>query len=125
MMRILSTGGESIAFEVIGTRAYSAAQTGLQWRLQQIFSIGPVTKHCNGSVVDPAVVVFTSSDTALPPAPFSFLNTNGLHNCEVTALSCNDFKLDGTTYYTVSSTGQCSIGDEVTTRSVEVQARSL
>lgn len=125
MLRILTSSNETIAFEVVGTRAYSAAQIGLQWRLQQIFTLGPTTYHCDSTLVADSPDDHASTDTSLPPVSFTIGDAPGLQNCKVSALSCEDFKVDGVTYYTVKSTGQCSLAGEVTTRTVEVQARSL
>jgi MSHA biogenesis protein MshP len=125
MMRILSASSETIAFEVVGTRAYSAAQTGLQWRLQQIFTLGPVTLHCDGAPVTGSAEGYVSNDVGGPDGDFDLKGISGLKNCAITALICEDFKHEGVTYYSVKSTGQCAIGSEFTSRTVEVQARSL
>jgi len=112
LMRILSSSSESVAYEVLGTRAFAAAQTGVQWQLQQVFPLGAAAVACPGQAfIDANKPVIT--------------NTIGLNNCQISELSCADFVHDGIRYYQVTSTGQCDINGEVTSRTVEVQARSL
>jgi len=109
LVKILSSSAESVAYEVIGTRAYAAAQTGAQWQLLEIFPHDTSTRTaCKNSIVEP-----------------DFSNVEGLGFCQAT-VSCNDDgEFDGTTYYIITSVGQCSIGGVITTRTVEIEARSL
>jgi len=108
LVKILSSSAESVAYEVIGTRAYAAAQTGVQWQLLEIFPHDTSTRTaCKNSIIEP-----------------DFSNVEGLASCQA-IVSCNDGEFDGTTYYIITSVGQCSVGGVITSRTVEVEARSL
>jgi MSHA biogenesis protein MshP len=109
LVKILSASAESVAYEVIGTRAYAAAQTGAQWQLLEIFPHDTNTRTaCKNTIIEP-----------------DFSNVEGLKFCQAT-VSCNDDGVfDGTTYYVITSVGQCSFGGVITSRTVEIEARSL
>jgi MSHA biogenesis protein MshP len=111
LVKILDSSQESVAFEVLGTRAYNAAQTGIQWQLAQLFPLDGNIKMCSEISNTPPVI----SGVA------------GFEGCEIqlTVSSCVDFLHDGARYYTITSTGQCSVGAELTSRTLEVEARSL
>lgn len=112
LVRMLSTEAETVAYEVIGTRAFQAAQSGMQWQLQQVFPLD------NQNIACPFIT--TTKD---------FKNSGndgrGLKNCEA-ELSCSSFThTDGITYYQLESTGICKVGDVETSRKIAVDARSL
>ena len=106
LMRMISAGSESVAYEVVGTRAFNSAQSGAQWGLQQLFPLNANAEVCFAA---------TTKD---------YSNIEGLNNCTADLL-CSSFVDGSVTYYQVTSTGQCDINGEVTSRTVEVQARSL
>jgi MSHA biogenesis protein MshP len=108
LVKILASTAESVAYEVIGTRAYAAAQTGAQWQLLEVFPHD------------------TDAKTACPTPNTEpdFSNVEGLKNCTA-SVNCDDEEFDGTTYYVITSTGQCSVGGVITSRTVEIEARSL
>jgi len=109
LVKILSSSAESVAYEVIGTRAYAAAQTGAQWQLLEVFPHNTnAATACKNIIVEP-----------------NLSNVQGLEFCQA-SVSCNDggvFK--GTTYYVITSVGQCSFGGVITSRTVMIEARSL
>jgi MSHA biogenesis protein MshP len=113
LVKMMASSQKNVAFEVLGTRAYTAAQTGVQWQLAQLFPVGlgtSSTKKC--------------SDVGHAPPPID--NTPGLKGCAIKSpVGCSDFLHDGVRYYTVTSTGSCDIDGEVTSRIIEVEARSL
>ena len=118
LTRMMSSSAETIAYEVLGTRAYTAAQSGIQWQLQQLFPLGGNTQSC-GSI-----------STNIP----DISSVNGLKSCEINALTCDEFTYtdgaDTVTYYTIESTGQCYISDGtdktiLTSRTIKVEARDL
>ena len=109
LVKILASSAESVAYEVIGTRAYAAAQTGAQWQLLEVFPHDTDTRTtCQSSITAP-----------------DFSNVEGLENCEATVTCNDDGEFDGTTYYIITSTGQCTVGGVITSRTVEIEARSL
>ena len=111
LVNMMDSSQDNVVFEVLGTRAFNAAQSGVQWQLAQLFPLDSASQTCN-------VIV------ALPPV---IANTAGFKGCEIilTVDSCVNFPHEGIEYYTVKSTGQCSIDGEFTTRTIVVQARSL
>ncbi len=128
LVRLLSSSAESIAYEVVGTRAYNAANTGLQAKLSALFPLNTTALQCDestpvASLVDGAPPpVDTISSNYLP----SLNGVPGLANCEVTRMVCSNFKQDDVTYYRLTSTGECLMdGSEVTSRTIVVEARTL
>lgn len=113
LVKMLDSSQEGVAYEVLGTRAYTAAQSGLQWQLGEIFPLNSAALACQ----NPADI-----DSSKP----SFTNAPGLAQCSI-KVTCTDFVRvgDSIRYYVVSSTGECALDGEVTSRTVEVDARSL
>jgi MSHA biogenesis protein MshP len=108
LVKILASSAESVAYEVIGTRAYAAAQTGAQWQLLEVFPHDTDTiTACQSTITEP-----------------DFSNVEGLDNCYAT-VECDDDEFDGTTYYIIKSIGKCEVGGVITSRTVEIDARSL
>ena len=124
LTRVLSTSSETIAYEVVGARAYQAANIGLQRRLTELFPLNETANYCNGddiAGVDPdgnAIVINNDYLTSISSVP-------GLNTCQVVEMQCTDFKVDDVVYYRLTSTGQCGVGDDTVSRVVEVEARSL
>lgn len=128
LVRMLSSSAESIAYEVVGTRAYNAANSGLQVKLSALFPLNSASMQCDevnsvASLVDGDLAPpDTISNNYLP----NLNNVDGLSNCSVTEMVCSNFKQDDVTYYKLTSTGQCLMdGGEVTSRTVVVEARTL
>lgn len=118
LVNMLDSSHENVAFEVIGTRAYTAAQTGIQWQLSQIFPLDLVAPLDLGGQ---ACQTQATIDLNIPPLP----NIDGLAGCQIADITCTNFDHAGTTYYTITSTGQCNIDNEVTSRTIMVEARSM
>lgn len=117
LVKIMESSHENVAFEVLGTRAYAAAQTGVQWQLQQIFPLAAVGA--------PPQAIQCSVISNSPP---SISHMPGMQGCEIildAVSACEDFEHNNVRYYRVTSTGQCQIDGEVTSRTVQVEARSL
>ena len=109
LIRMQSSSGEAIVYEVMGTRAYAAAQTGIQWQLSQLFPLNSNSALCANPINEPDVS-----------------NTPSLENCWFNIVTCNsDVSHAGVQYYTVTSTGSCSIGGIDTSRTIAVEARSI
>jgi MSHA biogenesis protein MshP len=118
MVRMLSANAENIVYEVVGTRAYFAAQAGMQEGLHNIYPLQAPAEDCS----------------ALSPIPFTLVNRNygndGLLNCSATVIVTNCESIETAVgvfehFYLIESTGQCTAGDITTTRIIEVQSRSL
>lgn len=109
LIRMQSSSAESVVYEVMGTRAYAAAQTGLQWQLTQIFPLNTTgITLCAANIVEPTISTIT-----------------GLENCGF-EISCDStISHDGVQYYTLTSTGSCQVASIKTSRTIEVEARSI
>ena len=112
LVKMLSASAESVAFEVLGTRAFQAAQIGIEWELQKLFPLNSSAIACQSQAI------INSNKPNLS-------TIDGLYSCRIEALTCSSFEVNSVTYYTVESTGQCDINGEVTSRTLQVQARSL
>ncbi len=110
LVRMTSSNAETIAYEVIGTRAFQAAQAGAQKKLSEVFPLLPNNGLCLSGV------------------EYDFSTIKGLENCKAVNVKCtNDTvaPVNGTSYYTITSTGQCSVAGVFTSRKIEIRARSL
>lgn len=127
LVQILSTSSETIAQEVIGTRALAAANSGMQADLQKLFPLTAIPTitplNCPSS---PAENVSNYDFSAIP----------GLYHCFATVI-CTNYATgpDGTLYYRLTSTGECGSGTlaansfdksiVISSRTVQVEARGL
>jgi MSHA biogenesis protein MshP len=102
MTRLLSSTSETIIYEVLGQRALNAARSGIECALADEFGAG-----CG----DPTFKEFSS--------------VVGLEDCSYQVVPVSKSIEDGAktfTYWTYSSTGQCSAGKINVTRFVYVDA---
>lgn len=105
MVSLLKNADESVAREVISTRALLAAESGAQRKIQQLF---PTSGAADCSAINNLS-----------------LTGSGFGNCFVDVV-CASVSPEGTdTYYTVISTGRCETASDTAVRVVEVQARTL
>jgi MSHA biogenesis protein MshP len=111
LVKMLASSQQNVVYEVLGTRAYAAAQSGIQWHLSQVFPL-----NTSGGVSCSDIDINTNKPT--------FSGVNGLAQCSV-SLKCSDFVIASTRYYTLEATGQCEAGLELTSRTIQVEARSL
>jgi MSHA biogenesis protein MshP len=116
LVRMLSGSAVSVAAEVSGTRAYHAAQSGLQITLTEIF---PLDSSANTSIC--------SDRTSGVAEPFynSFSFTApGLAHC-IANVYCDklDISDDGSEYhFRVRSEGICQVGSETYSRVILMEA---
>lgn len=108
LVKMLRTSSNTVVYEVLGTRAFHAAQTGMQWQLQKLFPLNNPAQRCTSFGSAPAI------DTV-----------DGFQNCQVSTTCEDNIEVSGVRYYRLTSTGSCAVDDVVTSRTVEVQARSL
>jgi MSHA biogenesis protein MshP len=110
LVRIISSNAETIAYEVIGTRSYQAAQAGAQRKMSELF---PLLPNPNNGL-------------CLPAVEYDFSTIVGLENCKAVNVGCIEkATVEGVTYYTITSTGQCRVAGIFTSRKTEISARSL
>lgn len=113
LVKMMDSSQENLVFEVLGTRAYTAAQTGVQWQLAQLFPVGLMSTSVN-----------TCATVSQTPPVIS--NIPGLEACViVNPIICNDFLHEDVRYYSITSVGQCQVDGEVTSRVIAVEARGI
>jgi MSHA biogenesis protein MshP len=116
LMQILSTSNENIAQEVLGTRAFAAANSGMQAQLEKLFPL------------DNAAGVCPSAATT-----YDFSTINGLNHCQASVTCTNYATNNSVKYYRLKSTGTCGTGTMaansdgivLSSRTVQVEARDL
>lgn len=107
--KVVSTTSETVSFEVYGARAYATAVTGNEWALQQLYPI-------QGA----------GSCAAITTANAPNLNRPEINvNCFIQDIFCLEFEHDDVDYYTIKTTGMCQVGDVTTSRTLQIQSRSL
>jgi MSHA biogenesis protein MshP len=124
LIRVLSTSSETIAQEVIGTRALMAANSGMQAHLQKLFPLNPPSNSLSTCPVDKTYNL-----------PESGADIPGLYHCKATTKCTVYFEdtVSGINYYRLTSTGECGTGDinanasnaVLSSRTIQVEARSL
>jgi MSHA biogenesis protein MshP len=113
LVKILASSQQNVVYEVLGTRAFAAAQSGIQWQLSQIFPL-----NTSGGT---ACAAQNDIDINTP----IYNNVKGLAQCSV-SVQCTDFVIDSIRYYTVNATAECEAASGIlTSRTIEVEARSL
>ncbi|MBL4658810.1 MAG: hypothetical protein JKY19_00510 [Alcanivoracaceae bacterium] len=121
LMRVLSTSSEAIAQEVIGTRAYMAANSALQAELQKLFPLNAAAVQCNANFN----YNFSSTGSDI----------DGLFHCSAIT-SCSNYAthpISGDEFYRLTSIGECASSAlqtdskdiVVSSRTIQVEARSL
>ncbi|MFC4653408.1 type II secretory pathway component [Rheinheimera marina] len=114
MSRFLQTSSETISYEVLGTRAFFAAQTGLEQGLVQLFPVGATGNYCK--VADTGYTGSAADTNSLASAD--------LAGCSF-SLSCSSGRqtLDATAvvYYRLTSVGSCTAGSISSQRTVSIE----
>jgi len=117
LVNMLSSSSDSIAYQVVGTRAFAAANSGAEMRLKELFPLDSAPQRCDSNDLP--------GDTNNNQVYDTIRNTAGLNNCFIRVL-CNDFEHDSVIYYKIQSTGTCSLDNSgKTSRTVVIEARSL
>jgi MSHA biogenesis protein MshP len=115
LIKILSTSSETIAQEVLGTRALAAANSAMQGQMQVLFPLNNAVGSCPAST------------------GYSFVAIDGLKSCTA-SVSCDNYVTHNSiNYYRLKSTGTCGTGTMaadsnavvLSSRTVQVEARSL
>ena len=108
LSRLVSTSSDSTVIEVLGNRAFMAAQSGVQVGMVELFPLGSDIADC--SAVNDSTVTYSNG---------------GLAQCR-SEIVCNAFNYSGgDTHYRLESTGTCEAGNTVTTRKVAIEARTV
>ena len=125
LMRIISTSSETVSQEVLGTRAYMAANSAMQAELQKLFPLNGATGICNADNAYPEFHTALGDDVP------------GLYDCRA-ATTCDNYYPKpadplAVQYYRLTSTGKCGSGIMAgdsknmvnSSRTIQVEARSL
>ncbi len=126
LVKVLSTSSETIAQEVIGTRALMAANSAMQAELQQLFPLSTDTSI-------PAPLGVCNADNFYDLTNTSGADIPGLYHCSATTQCQLYHTHESVNYYRLTSTGECgssaiaeeSIGVVRSSRTVQLEARSL
>jgi len=104
LMRLNSQSSVSNVQQVISARAFFAAESGANLQALRIFPVAGGAPNCSN------------------PPPFNFA-ANGLSGCTATT-TCNATLINGVNYFTVTSIGQCNVGQPLqATRRIQVRLR--
>jgi MSHA biogenesis protein MshP len=125
LLRVFSTSSEAIAQEVIGTRAYMAANSAMQAELQLLFPLNSSSTCLLSPLTSTSNHNFSTSGK----------NIDGLFHCTA-EVSCSWYATHpqtGDKFYRLKSTGKCGssalASDSkivvVSSRTIQVEARSL
>jgi|GEM_PF-339504 len=125
LVKVLSTSSETIAQEVIGTRALMAANSAMQTELSILFPLAT-----DAAIPNPIGICNANNAHDLPPAGSDI---SGLYHCNASTTCDLYHTQDLINYYRLTSTGECgssAISAESknlvrSTRTVQVEARSL
>lgn len=105
MTRLLSSSSETIIHEVLGQRALNAARAGVNCAVARQLGEGCLNPPIN---------------------PFMFIGVPGLENCSYEyEIGTPKTIQDGSktfTYWTFTSTGQCTVGNTNVTRNIYIDA---
>ncbi len=112
LINVLAGGTESVAREVISTRALFAAESGAQRQLNEIFTPGS------------AMNVAACADAVNTPRTNTF-TLGGLFGCGNAVVECEYVTIDSINYFTVTSTGSCGPTGEPSVRVIQVQAKDI
>lgn len=104
LSRLLISSSETVVYEVQGTRALFAAQSGLETSLSEL--------------------LFSQSIACPFSKPVQVFSGSGLQGCSA-AVSCADpYTAEGITIYSITSSGQCTaVNGEITSRIVQIEVR--
>lgn len=111
MNKLLQSSSETVSFEVLGTRAFFAAQTGMERAVALIYPLD--IQNVNDSVTACATPIFEAT----------FNNAAGLVSCKVEVnCSVRQSTIEaGVYHFWLSSTGSCGEGDINTLRTIEME----
>lgn len=101
MVTLTQTSQQGVATATLSTRAFYAAESGLQQGLAQLFTLDGSPASC------------------LDPYPTINFNATGLQGCQAD-VRCTSTTVGSKTYYTLNSTGSCQLSNSSATRQLEL-----
>lgn len=128
LMQMISTSSETVSQEVLGTRAYMAANSAIQTELQLLFPLNTIASgYCNTEIINKEHLLKDAFNEDIP----------GLYDCKAYT-SCENYypqptdPQGGPKYYRLTGTGECGSGNMTnslsvvkSSRTIQVEARSL
>lgn len=111
MSKLLQSSSEAVSLEVLGTRAFFAAQSGMERAVALIYPL---------DIQDVQVSIAACSTDMIDP---NFDQASGLVSCDV-AVNCTSKESSvepGVYHFWLSSTGSCGEGDISTLRTIEME----
>lgn len=110
---VLSSSSRALSYEVAGSRAFHAANSGVEVGLHHLFPPTSVGAGCAHSF-------FTTN----PSIPNTLRNQTAFSGCQV-VVACQSFNVaeTGFTHYRLTSSATCQQGSITVERSVAVEAR--
>lgn len=102
VVSLMEKGQEGVANEVMSTRAFFAAESGAQFALGQVFTLDGSPANCS----------------AYPQQNYT---STGIASCSA-SVQCSALTVGSRTYYTITSTGNCTTGTINSTRQIQLMA---
>lgn len=112
LSRLLQNSSEAVVVEVLGTRAFYAAQSGMELELLRLFPLDASPAQCIS--VDPRTDANVS---------YSFLQVDGLNQCRVWVDCTESASAENASirHYRLVSIGSCEAGEVKTSRVIEME----
>lgn len=104
MARLLSASGDQVGYEILGSRAWATANSGLEWGLYKLTRQG------------------SSCATLASTAPAGTLDSSGFPHCQL-VLDCTLLSLSAGNSTLLKATGVCDNGELTVQRKVEALVR--
>ena len=104
MARLLSASGDQVGYEILGSRAWATANSGLEWGLYKL------TRQ------------WSSCATLASTAPAGTLDSSGFPHCQL-VLDCTLLALSAGNSTLLKATGVCDNGELTVQRKVEALVR--
>lgn len=109
LSKLLTSSSESVSYEVLGTRAFFAAQSGMEYGVKLLYPFGEVDS--------------ADSNTVCAGMNLSLVygNIAGLQSCNASVSCLPAVSAEGTFHFLLSSTGSCNAGTIQTSRTIEME----
>ena len=104
LVNLTATSQLEVGNDVVSLRAFLAAEGGAQNGMARLFPLGGGAANCNAFTINYA--------------------TPSLNGCTANVTCAGPVTFNGRDMYTLSSTGQCTLGATVSVRTLQVGARS-
>lgn len=110
LSKLLTSSSESVSYEVLGTRAFFAAQSGMEYGVKLLYPFGEVDS-----------VVSVGACTGMAPLPLPDFTAVGLQSCSASVSCQSSVSPEGTFHFLLRSTGSCDGGAIQSSRTIEME----